>query len=696
MIRFIFTIWIVVLFSSSVFAQSKKDQSIALFKNGQYEDVVSLLHKDRKLLRQNKELRFILGVAYFQMTRLNEAQMLLVQIIEKEKNPYAECWWYVGQILHTQQKFKEATDYYKAYLVQLRDHHPHRQMVIDAIRNCSNGLSLQYKAGIAEIDNLGKGVNTQWDEFAPVVSPNYGGKLYFSSIRPGNMGIKRNEQGLPDDLQGDYSSDIYSCELTNGRWSSTKAMDYLVNSADHDILLDFGVRGQTMYLFKGQTMGNGQILIDTFKQKNQRSITTSPFISPIRAETGDGMLFIFNDHNILFASNQLEGFGGYDLFRITKEQGEWGSPENLGPDINTQYDEITPFLARDGRTLYYSSNNSYHSIGGFDILKSVFIPEVDRWLPPQNLRAPINSPADDTHFRVNKDGTSAFLSSSRKDGLGKRDIYIAYFKNYLAEMEPQRKAPPNFAEVSPNKQENISSNPINQTPSEPQATQTAHSKPHPNQEIEPEVSDFSFSNELTLAGNSLIDHPENLKKLEQTQEHLKAHPNDWVIITVQGEEGNSLFELIGAGELAGKTLFEAGIPMTSVFIKAIYDSNVPKLKLDIISDPFLKSRGIVNPVNAPLCYKVQIVSLQKDYRGPLLEKHSWPMVEKSFNGKYYRYTLGAVDNYFEAKMLQNKIRKEGAPDAYIVPYIHGFRMNKLQVKKYLESYPDLKNYLAGK
>ena len=98
------------------------------------------------------------------------------------------------------------------------------------------------------------------------------------------------------------------------------------------------------------------------------------------------------------------------------------------PNINTPYDEISPFLSNDGRKLFYSSNND-KSIGGFDVFQSVFLPERFDWSPSENLGMPVNSGNDDTDYIVTQGGKTALFTSNRKEGFGGKDIYISYLKD---------------------------------------------------------------------------------------------------------------------------------------------------------------------------------------------------------------------------------------------------------------------------
>ena len=115
------------------------------------------------------------------------------------------------------------------------------------------------------------------------------------------------------------------------------------------------------------------------------------------------------------------GYGGKDLWISVKgKRNRWSDPINLGPLVNTPGDEMFPFLADDG-TIYFASNG-HIGMGGFDIYKT----EKDQngaYLLPVNLKAPVNSFADDFGMIVEKNGERGFLTSNRSGGKGSDDIY---------------------------------------------------------------------------------------------------------------------------------------------------------------------------------------------------------------------------------------------------------------------------------
>jgi outer membrane protein OmpA-like peptidoglycan-associated protein len=137
--------------------------------------------------------------------------------------------------------------------------------------------------------------------------------------------------------------------------------------------------------------------------------------------------FISADGNtIYFSSNRPGGYGGRDLYTCKKlPGGDWAKAVNMGPKINTQFDEDAPFIHPDGITLYFSSNG-HTTMGGFDIFTTQLSGD-GTWSEPLNVGYPINTTDDDIYYVVSPDSRSAYFSSFRKEGLGEKDNYLATF-----------------------------------------------------------------------------------------------------------------------------------------------------------------------------------------------------------------------------------------------------------------------------
>jgi hypothetical protein len=138
------------------------------------------------------------------------------------------------------------------------------------------------------------------------------------------------------------------------------------------------------------------------------------FLSDLdKKKQSDPVMFMSNDkQRILLSSYGKKGESGRDLYIVRKTpDNEWSQPENLGATINTSEDEDYPFLDRDGKTLYFSSKG-LNSIGGYDIYKTVFDYNSNKWSTPENMGIPINTIGDDILFVPENKGHLAVYSTN--------------------------------------------------------------------------------------------------------------------------------------------------------------------------------------------------------------------------------------------------------------------------------------------
>lgn len=161
-------------------------------------------------------------------------------------------------------------------------------------------------------------------------------------------------------------------------------------------------------LYLSFTQSNGDFQKNTaFKYNSEAYSNAYPFLA-------------HNDADLYFSSTMPGGYGGFDLYVSHFKNGEWSSPENLGPAVNSEGNEITPFF--DGETLYFASDY-IQGLGGFDIFASTKL--YGEWTFAENMGKGINSPNDDYYFAKNLHTGEMFFSSNRLGGRGKDDIYIA-------------------------------------------------------------------------------------------------------------------------------------------------------------------------------------------------------------------------------------------------------------------------------
>jgi len=699
------------------------------FQNEKYVEAAALFQSYQTLKPKDGNAKLMLGICNYHNNKLIKAKKYLVSLLESDKkskiNP--DTYYWLAKIDHANHEFKEAIFNYKEFLRKTKEKHPLRNAAKDDILRSANGIILAGAVGQALVENMGNKVNGDSDDFAPVLSPNYEDKIYFSSARIGNVGGKLNKNGQPDSRFGDYTADVFSCEVLNGEWKGTRPLGAsLINSERHDVVLDFIDEGRIMFLFSGPTLYSGEILVDTFKVSPEDRPTYLPnFEGPVVAENADGTPYFFDDTTLIFASRKEGGFGGSDLYISNFSDGQWSAPENLGPQINSAYDETTPFLANDGRTLYFSANGK-NSIGGFDVFKSKFDDRTRGWISPVNMGMPINSAGDDTYFKINFDGSKAYFSSGRKiDSYGQRDIFVAYFKKTQIEQQGTS-YPLVFNQVGKTGSGNPSGLVVDVDP--------FSGIENNNEQLPPaEIVEYKIST-LQYGEDDFVMTPINTKKLDEVSRLMLAHSQLVVeLISHSDETGPAEFDLyfsIKRAEKAAAYLIDNGVNPNQIILKgcgspypiaknkikgkenpagrklnrrieiAIHNTARLPIKLNI-DEPkvssFMKSEAgaFFKKSYEKLSYKIEVAAINQMYKGNVIKDQPYATIESSGLNKTYRYTVNLFQDYNAAAAMLMELEATGLENLQIIPYMDGVRITDTDVKIYAANYPDLLKYIAA-
>jgi outer membrane protein OmpA-like peptidoglycan-associated protein len=146
---------------------------------------------------------------------------------------------------------------------------------------------------------------------------------------------------------------------------------------------------------------------------------TQPFIYNSNEYSTGHPCFGENGNSLYFASDMPGGFGGTDLYVSRFENNTWSKPENLGPGINTEGNELFPFVLND--SLIYFASTGWGGMGGLDIYRSEL--KSGNNGKAINLGAPINGAFDDFGLIIRENGKTGFFSSNRENGKGEDDVY---------------------------------------------------------------------------------------------------------------------------------------------------------------------------------------------------------------------------------------------------------------------------------
>lgn len=248
----------------------------------------------------------------------------------------------------------------------------------------------------------------------------------------------------------DDNEDFFLSTRKDNAWTTPIPLSEKINTSKYNEGAQ-SISPDGMYLFfTGCNRPDGLGRCDIYVSHKNGKDWGEPFNlgAPVNSSYWESQPAISPDGSTLFfVSNRPGGIGGYDIWKSTlKADGYWAAPENLGPDINTPYDEHTPFIHPDGKTLYFSSNG-WPGMGNKDIFMSRVSEENGKWSTPENLGYPINTFNEETGLIVSPDGTYGLFSSILKSGYGDMDIYqftmpeskkplpITYVKGIVADKE---------------------------------------------------------------------------------------------------------------------------------------------------------------------------------------------------------------------------------------------------------------------
>lgn len=396
------------------------------YEVGEIDRAIKEYIKLLKLFPQNALEIFRLGDCYLKKNHYKKALDYLQKAYKMDPKVDPDVQYLIARVYHFTYKFKEASTYYRYYWATLTSKESDKKKNIDRkIYECKNGIEFMKNPVVGfKIENIGPAINTKYDEYGPVVSADET-VLIFTSRRKGTTGDSKA-------LDDKYYEDIYISKKKDTIWGKARNMGKIINADDHDACIGLSPDGQKLFIYRNNYKSyiSGDIYVSNL-DGNKWSIPEK-LGENVNTKRWEGSASITPDEKILyFTSTRKEGSvdeKNYDkdIYVVKKmPTGEWAIAQNLGPLINTKYDEDGPFIHPDGKTLYFSSKG-HKGMGGYDIFTSVWNEKKRQWSKPKNLGYPINTPGDDVYFVWSADGKRAYFSTVREDGYGNQDIYKLY------------------------------------------------------------------------------------------------------------------------------------------------------------------------------------------------------------------------------------------------------------------------------
>ncbi len=410
------TLLFITLMSSFCLTAQNKDTKKADKHFSRFE-FVAAAESYNKLVENGKGDAYVYGQlaeSYYNIFNTVEAERWYAKAIESSENP--EMIYKYSQMLKANGKYEESN----------------QQMDRFASMRPSDNRATAFRKNpnyLPKILEQGKKFNVQNADFNSEQSDfggtEHDGKLYITSGRNNSRKTYGwNEQPFLD---------IYSMtKNSDGSFQAAELANDNINTRFHEGVVAFTPDGKTMYfsresyfekdyekdslssvrysqlyLYKATKLGSDWDLVESLAINSNNYSVKNPTVST------DGK-------TLYFASNKPGGYGNFDIYKAAiNTDGTLGAAENLGQKVNTEGQEMFPYVSSNN-TIYFSSNG-HLGLGGMDVF---YTREIDgKMAPIRNVGIPVNSNADDFAFRINEETEEGFVSSNRAGGKGSDDVY---------------------------------------------------------------------------------------------------------------------------------------------------------------------------------------------------------------------------------------------------------------------------------
>lgn len=383
---------------------TKKKKAIELYTQadnyrvrGQYLTAIALLQEAIEKDRNFVEAYFRLGITFKAMRDFNrsnitlEKGLSLTQDIKKQKGFFLE----LGDNYLRQGDYEKSLNFLNHFLDAETTN---RQRMVTAQlwkRNAEYGLRNKKIQSQYKPRQLGDTLNHFGLQYFPVLTADEQEMIFTRRMGPG-----------PDDDE----DLVVSRKNENGNWTVPVSISKNINSKFNEGTCTISADGRTL-IFTSCIGRRGYGNCDLFYSRKVGDEWSVPVnIGPeINSSAWESQPSLSADGRILyFISDRRDGIGGRDIYFSRKtDDGKWSQAENMQQPINTPFDEISPFIHVNGRTLFYATNGK-PGFGGFDIFKTEF--NNGKWEMPINFGSPVNDHEDQFSLFITADGSRGYYS----------------------------------------------------------------------------------------------------------------------------------------------------------------------------------------------------------------------------------------------------------------------------------------------
>ena len=370
-----------------------------------------------ELQPKNANINYKTGVCLMESSNSKLESLKYLKVAAEKINKYyspfdntittapIEANFYLGKSYHINELQDSAIKYLNKFKDLASKKHYLKSENLRLIKWCENRKIIADNSENHKILNEFKNTNTAYDDFNPLVSKD-GNTIIFSSNKI--MSGDKNKE-IFEISSGNHFTDMYIIykDLKNEFWMDSKLLKFS-KTKTNQIVLGKSNDIEKVYFTNGDENSKGINTI-SYSRKKQNFSYAKEFLD-LSGFNISSLMITDDGQNLYFSSSKSGGYGGEDLWVCVRENNSWSKPSNMGASINSEHDEICPFLHADGKTFFYSSNGE-KSIGGYDVFSCQ--KESDQiWNNSKNIGTPINTVNNEIYFSTSSDGKKAYYSST--------------------------------------------------------------------------------------------------------------------------------------------------------------------------------------------------------------------------------------------------------------------------------------------
>ncbi|MDR1865265.1 MAG: OmpA family protein [Bacteroidales bacterium] len=382
------------------------------YKKGLYDAALSYYMKLYHIIKDHAPLNYKIGVSNLYGINPKNA---LNYFNQSDPSVTADYYFRKGVALIYQNQYEQAKEAFHLYLESLTPRRRQRasDMIDRFIAICDFSETALRDSIPVFIENLGPNVNSFYDEYSAIETLYPTQRLFFTSRRP-----KDSDPDITDRSQHKELI-LYSPEFINGKANEAQSVSK-TGSGKHLSIAGGNTQESTLFYYRSKKRF-GDIYRVRFKENGISSSVRRLKKGISKKPSKETSITFAANGDAYFISDRMGGEGGKDIWYSQKKgKRTYRRAKNLGSSINTPLTEEGVYVTPDGNTLYFSSNGR-PGLGGFDVYKVQ--KEDGIWGEPVNMGYPINSLGDDLFYRLTSDSTIALLSSERSGGFGGLDVY---------------------------------------------------------------------------------------------------------------------------------------------------------------------------------------------------------------------------------------------------------------------------------